>query len=108
MPMLAANVELAMHASPLATIECVRAFSATDLRGMTKGIHLPVLIVHGDADATVPIAASGKRAAEMIPQAQLKIYPNAPHGLFYTHRDELNRDIAAFASDGRVALANAA
>jgi len=108
MPMLAANCELAMHASPIATLECVRAFSATDLRGMAKGIHLPVLVIHGDADAIVPIEASGKRAAELIPNAQLKIYPNAPHGLFYTHRVELNRDIAAFASDGRIALASAA
>jgi pimeloyl-ACP methyl ester carboxylesterase len=108
MPMIAANCELAMHASPIATLACVRAFSATDLRGMAKGIHLPVLVIHGDADAIVPIEASGKRAAELIPNAQLKIYPNAPHGLFYTHRDELNRDIAAFASDGRIALADAA
>jgi pimeloyl-ACP methyl ester carboxylesterase len=75
---------------------------------MAKGIHLPVLVIHGDADAIVPIEASGKRAAELIPNAQLKIYPNGPHGLFYTHRDELNRDIAAFASDGRIALADAA
>lgn len=108
LPMIAANCELAMHASPLATLACVRAFSQTDLRGMTKGIHLPMLIIHGDADAIVPIEASSKRAANMIPDAQLKIYPNAPHGLFYTHRKELNSDIAAFASDGRIALANAA
>lgn len=108
MPMLAANCELAMHASPVATIACVRAFSATDFRGMAKGIHVPVLVIHGDADATVPIEASGKRAAELISSAELKIYPNAPHGLFYTHREELNRDIAAFASDGRVVLDAAA
>jgi non-heme chloroperoxidase len=108
MPMLASSVEMAMPASPIATLECVRAFSATDFRGMAKAVRLPVLIIYGDADAIVPIDVSGKSAAEMIPNAELKIYRNAPHGLFYTHRDELNRDIAAFASDGRVALATAA
>ena len=56
-----------------------------------------------EIDTPAPLALN-----ELIPNAQLKIYPNAPHGLFYTHRDELNRDIAAFASDGRIALASAA
>jgi pimeloyl-ACP methyl ester carboxylesterase len=107
-PMIAASCEVAMQASPVATLACVRAFSTTDLRGMAKGIHLPILVIHGGADAIVPIEASGKRAAELFPNAQLKIYPNAPHGLFYTHRDELNRDIAAFASGGRIALQDAA
>lgn len=107
-PMLAANVELAMHASPLATIECVRTFSETDFRGMAKALHVPILVIHGDADQIVPIDVSGKRAANLIPSAELKIYSGAPHGLFYTHRDELNRDIAAFASEGRIVLADAA
>lgn len=104
MPMLAATCELAMHASPLATLQCVRAFASTDFRGMAKALRLPTLIIHGDSDTVVPIEASGQRAAELIPFAELKIYPNAPHGLFYTHRDQLNRDIAAFASEGHVAL----
>lgn len=108
MPMLAASCEVAMTASPLATLACVRTFSATDFRAQCKAIDVPVLVIHGDADATVPIDVSGARAAELIPQAELKIYPGAPHGLFYTNRLELNRDIAAFVSEGRVALSDAA
>lgn len=108
MPMLAATCEVAMTASPLATIACVRTFSATDFRAQCKAIDVPVLVIHGDGDATVPIDPTGACAAAIIPQAELKIYPGAPHGLFYTHRFDLNRDIAAFVSEGRVALSDAA
>jgi non-heme chloroperoxidase len=27
----------------------------------------------------------------------LKVYPGAPHGLFITHMDQVNRDLIAFA-----------
>ena len=108
LPMIAASCEVAMTASALATVECVTTFSATDFRAECRAISVPVLIIHGDGDATVPVDASGKRAAELIPAAELKIYAGAPHGLFYTNRHELNRDIAAFVSDGRIALEDAA
>lgn len=108
MPMLAANCEVAMTASPIATLACVRTFSATDFRAQCKAIDVPVLIIHGDSDATVPIDPTGACAAGIIPQAELKIYSGAPHGLYYTHRFDLNRDIAAFVSEGRVALPDAA
>jgi non-heme chloroperoxidase len=107
-PMLAASCEVAMTASPYATIQCVRSFSATDLREQCKKIDVPVLVIHGDTDATVPIDPTGACAANIIPNAELKIYPGAPHGLFYTDRVQLTRDIAAFASEGRIALPDAA
>lgn len=108
MPMLAANCEVAMTASPLATLACVTSFSSTDFRAQCAEINVPVLIIHGDGDQTVPIDVSGARAADLIPNAELEIYEGAPHGLFYTHRHELSQDIAAFASEGRVALLDAA
>ena len=108
MPMLAASCEVAMTASPYATIQCVRSFSATDFREQCKKIDVPVLVIHGDADATVPIDPTGACAANIIPNAELKIYSGAPHGLFYTEKTQLTRDIAAFASEGRVALSDAA
>ncbi len=103
-PMIAANCELAMHASPIATLECVKSFSSTDFRQHAKAITIPTLIIHGDADQTVPITPTGHAAAELIPNAELKIYEGAPHGLFFTNRHDLNADLAAFASDGQVML----
>ena len=86
----------------------MRSFSETDFRAALGEIAIPVRIIHGDADAVVPLAATGKRAATMIRNADLKVYQGAPHGLFYTNRHELNLDIAAFASDGRVVLVDQA
>lgn len=108
MPMLAATCEMAMQASPIATIQCVHTFSHTDFRAKAAAIKIPVLVIHGDSDENVPIEISGKRAAELIPNAELKIYPRASHGLFFTHKTDLNADLAAFASEGRIALAEAA
>ena len=39
----------------------------------------PVLILHGDADTVVDVSY-GRRAAEVYPDAQLKVYPGEIHG----------------------------
>jgi non-heme chloroperoxidase len=87
---------LALPASPKATIDCVRAFSATDFRHDLPAISVPTLIIHGDDDSTVPIDVSGKRTAALVPHADFRVYQGAPHGLFVTHKGELNRDLLAF------------
>jgi len=87
---------LALPASPKATVDCVRAFAGTDFREDLKSITVPVLIVHGDADNTVPAKVSGARTAQMLPGAQYKVYEGAPHGLYATHNEELNRDLVSF------------
>lgn len=92
-PMLAASCEVAMQASSRATLACVKAFAGTDFRADLAAINVPTLVIHGDADKTVPIEASGRRTAEMIKTAQLAVYSGAAHGLFYTERDRLNDDL---------------
>jgi pimeloyl-ACP methyl ester carboxylesterase len=88
---------LALRGSPRATLACVRAFSETDFRGDLRGLKMPVLVVHGDADQTVPLAASAERVAALVPHAELKVYGGAPHALMYTERDRLNADLVGFA-----------
>ena len=87
---------LALQASPKATLDCVRAFSETDFRDDMRAFAVPTLVIHGDADATVPIDVSGRAAARMIPGAKLIEYGGAPHGLFFTEKDRLNADLIAF------------
>jgi len=55
-----------------------------------------MLIVHGTADKTVPIEATGDVAAGAIPSAIYKRYEGAPHGLFVTHKKKLNEDLLGF------------
>ena len=97
--------QMAMPASPQATRDCVRAFGETDFRSDLAAVAsrgLPMLIIHGDSDQTVPLAISGQQAAKLLPHAEFKVYQDAPHGLHLTHKDELNADLLAFAGRGRV------
>ena len=87
---------MANQASLLATIDCVDTFGRTDFRSHLGHFDVPTLIIHGDADKTVPIYATAQRASQLIPHAIYKIYEGAPHGLFATHKDRLNADLVEF------------
>ena len=87
---------LASVASPKATEQCAIAFAQTDFRSDVENIKVPTLIIHGDADKTVPIEASGNRTANLIGGSQYLVYEGAPHGLFYTHKERLNQDLIGF------------
>lgn len=90
---------LALLGSPRATEQCVRAFSETDFRRDLEALRgVPTLIIHGSSDKTVPIDKSGDRTAQLLPQAKYLIYDGAPHGLFVTEKDRLNRDLLSFAT----------
>ncbi|UBV42974.1 alpha/beta hydrolase [Deinococcus taeanensis] len=87
---------LYLQASPVATQECVRAFSETDFRQDLASLTVPTLVVHGDQDQIVPLEASGQRVAQYQPGAQLHVMKGAPHGLNATHNDEFNRILLEF------------
>jgi non-heme chloroperoxidase len=75
---------------------CIKAFSETDLTEDLKRIDVPTLILHGDDDQIVPIAASAMLSSKIIKGATLKVYPGAPHGMCSTHKDQVNADLLAF------------
>ncbi|HLP74842.1 MAG TPA: alpha/beta hydrolase [Bacteroidales bacterium] len=83
-PLLEYYRMLASFATARSTKECV---VQTDFREDVRKIDVPTLIIHGDADKTVPIEASSNRTALMIPGSKYHVYDGAPHGLFYTHRE---------------------
>lgn len=86
----------AMMAGFPAAYYCIKAFSETDQTEDLKKMMVPTLFIHGDDDQIVPIAASAQAAVKIAPQAQLKVYPGAPHGLCTTHKDQTNADLLAF------------
>jgi non-heme chloroperoxidase len=87
---------LTLQTTQKPTLDCANSFSSTDFRDDLKKIKVPTLIIHGTDDKTVPIEASSDRTAKMITGAIYKTYDGAPHGLFYTHRKQLNEDIEEF------------
>lgn len=79
-----------------AAIEFNREAVATDFRRELTELAVPTLVIHGDSDASAPFALTGSRAAALIPDCDLLVYPNAPHALYLTHRAQVNGDILAF------------
>jgi len=85
-----------MKAGHKNTFDCIKAFSETDFTDDLKKFDMPTLILHGDDDQIVPIGASALHSSKLVKNAILKIYKGAPHGLTYTHKDQLNKDLLAF------------
>ena len=78
---------------------CIKVFSETDFTEDCKQIDVPTLIVHGDDDQIVPIAASAALSSKLIKNSELKIYKGGPHGLPSTMKDQLNADLLQFATE---------
>jgi non-heme chloroperoxidase len=76
--------------------DCIKAFSETDFTEDLRKFDVPTLIIHGDDDQIVPIAASALLSAKLVRGAALKIYPGGSHSLGDTSRDRLNADLLAF------------
>lgn len=95
-PLLEYYRMLCSFASPKATTECAKSFSVTDFRDEMYSVNVPTLIIHGDNDKIVNIEVSSKKSAALIPNNEFLIYQDAPHGLFYTHKDQLNIDLITF------------
>lgn len=88
-------VGLALQASPLATLDCLRAFGRNDFRAELPAFTMPTLVIHGDADTSQPVAVAQEVAAA-IPGARYAEYAGAPHGLFLTERTRLAADLVRF------------
>jgi non-heme chloroperoxidase len=87
--------DVAAAASPIGTLASVTAW-LTDFRDDLPRIDVPVLIVQGDADRVLPIAATGKRLAKVLDRSRFVVVKDAPHGLLWTHADEVNRELLGF------------
>jgi len=98
------SLNKAMTSSPIATLACAKAFSSTDFRKDVIKINVPTLIIHGDDDKTVPIKPTSEQTAKMISGSIYKVYKGAPHGLWFTHKEKLNRDLIDFIHPAKISL----
>lgn len=69
--------------------------SSADLRGMLQAVAQDVLVVHGDRDALVPLAA-GEYLARKLPHASLCVIEGAAHAPFVAHADRVAAAVQAF------------
>ena len=89
---------IAAGASPKGTLDCVQAW-LTDFRDDLIRIELPTLVMHGDDDRILPFAATGSRTHEAVKGSRMMVVAGAPHGLNWTHAEEVNRELLAFLAE---------
>ncbi|WP_320781113.1 alpha/beta hydrolase [Streptomyces sp. CRN 30] len=89
---------MAMQQTITGGVDCVDAFGYTDFREDCRKFDVPTLIVHGDDDQVVPIDATARKAAQLIPGATLKVYEGGSHGIAMVQGDKerFNRDLLEF------------
>jgi len=58
-------------------------------------IGVPVFVANGDSDPMI-LPHFSYLLAGLIPQARVKIYPDAAHGFLFQHHAEFARDVHAF------------
>ncbi|HEU4998426.1 MAG TPA: alpha/beta hydrolase [Lapillicoccus sp.] len=87
---------LTTQTSRAAALETMAAFGFTDFRKDLATVTVPTLVIHGDADATVPFEGSGRRTHEAIPHSELHVVAGGPHGINVSHREEFDRVLVDF------------
>ena len=68
----------------------------TDFRADIDKIDVPLLILHGTADRILPIDLTGRSYAKLLPNATYAEIEGAPHGMFWTHGEEINKALLDF------------
>lgn len=92
-------LEMCGQASKNAALACLTAFGNTDFREDLPRVTVPSLVVHGDADTTVPFAGSGLRTHDGLRDSRLHVIAGGPHGFPISHADEFNEVLLAFLAE---------
>jgi pimeloyl-ACP methyl ester carboxylesterase len=89
-------ITLCLQSAQHAALACMDAFGSTDFREDLKKVTVPTLVIHGGADAIVPIEGSGQRTHRAVPHSQLVRVDDAPHGLNVSHAQPFNDALLSF------------
>ncbi|SDT71544.1 alpha/beta fold hydrolase [Jiangella sp. DSM 45060] len=90
-----ASWNVAAGASWYASFAVVQSW-LTDFRADIEKVDVPALILHGTADRILPIDATAREFAKRLPDADYVEIEGAPHGLLWTHADEVTEALLAF------------
>jgi len=94
---------IAAGASATASLACVSTWH-TDFRKDLSRIDVPTLVIHGDADRILPIAASGLRTAKLVKGARLMTVKDGPHCVTWTHADVVTPALLEFLEEEKVGM----
>jgi pimeloyl-ACP methyl ester carboxylesterase len=89
-------ITLCHQSAQHAALACMDSFATTDFREDLKQVKVPTLVIHGDADAIVPIEGSGQRTHRAVIHSEQVIVRGAPHGLNVSHAHAFNDALLSF------------
>ena len=89
-------IALCLQSAQHAALACMHSFCTTDFREDLKKVRVPTLVIHGEADAIVPIEGSGQRTHRAVPHSKLVKLSGAPHGLNLSHSRAFNDSLLSF------------
>lgn len=89
------NWKVGTSASPIGLLACVDGW-IEDFRKDIPRNDVPTLILHGDADRILPPDATSRRQAKMIKGAKFVELSGGPHGVLWTHADQINAELVSF------------
>jgi len=89
------NWNVAAGASAIGTLACVDSW-IEDFRSDVPRNTVPTLILHGDADRILPADATSRRQAKMMKNARLVELKGGPHGVLWTHAEQINSELVTF------------
>ena len=89
------NWNVAAGASAIGTVACVDCW-IEDFRKDHPKNTVPTLILHGDADRILPPDATSRRQAKMIKHVKLVELAGGPHGVLWTHAEQINSELVKF------------
>jgi pimeloyl-ACP methyl ester carboxylesterase len=92
---LEANWNVAVGASATGTRACVDAW-IEDFRQDIARNTVPTLILHGDADRILPADATSRRQAKLIKNVTFVELEGGPHGVLWTHAEQINAELVKF------------
>jgi non-heme chloroperoxidase len=92
-----ANWAVAIGASPIGTVACVKAW-IEDFRKDIARNDLPTMIIHGDDDRILPADVTSRRQVKLIKDVKLIEIEGGSHGLPWTHAEEINNELVKFLS----------
>ncbi|MET8842902.1 alpha/beta hydrolase [Streptomyces rubiginosohelvolus] len=93
-----ASWNVATSSAPVAAYAVVSSW-IEDFRADVQAVRdseKPALVLHGTADRILPIDATARRLRRELPDAQYVEIEGAPHGLLWTHAEEVNAALRTF------------
>ena len=89
------NWNVAAGASAIGTLASVDAW-LEDFRPDLPRNTVPTLILHGDSDRMLPPDGTSRKQAKMLKNARLVELKGGPHGVLWTHAEQINSELLKF------------